>query len=417
MSGRVVRVAAVVLAGLGLAALLAGAVHVVVSPAAHENRPGGPPWVAALAFVAVGSFPAVGGLVVSRRPGNPIGWLLCGTGLLLGLAAAGTAYAGFATIDRRGSLPAPEVAAGRRAGRCRPPWCSPRRSCPCCSRPDGCRRPPGGPSPSAPPRRCWSSCWCSAHAGAAARLRRDRQPARRGRAGGRARRGPPTGGGGLRGRGGAGLGVGRRAAARCRRRGARAAALVRLRGRAAGRRAGRGRGGLGRLALGRRRCAGPGRPRARGRAGGHRHRHPPPPPLRHRRPHRPHRGLRRAQRRRGRLLRGLGRRRRRGVRLRRSARAVAGRGGGRRGVVRAAAQRGCSALVDRLLYGQRRRALRRAVASSARASTSPSRPTRRSRRWSTRWRRRCGCPTPASSCADGARSSRWPRAGSRSARR
>jgi len=46
-------------------------------------RQGGPGYGVLLA-VAFLAYPAVGALVASRRPRNPVGWILCGAGLLLG---------------------------------------------------------------------------------------------------------------------------------------------------------------------------------------------------------------------------------------------------------------------------------------------------------------------------------------------
>ncbi len=53
----------------------------------------------------------VGALVVSRRPENPIGWILCLIGFLSAFGAFSGSYAIYTLVTRPGSLPAGEVAA------------------------------------------------------------------------------------------------------------------------------------------------------------------------------------------------------------------------------------------------------------------------------------------------------------------
>jgi hypothetical protein len=53
----------------------------------------------------------VGALVVSRRPENPIGWILCVIGFLSAFGAFSGSYAIYTLVTRPGSLPAGEVAA------------------------------------------------------------------------------------------------------------------------------------------------------------------------------------------------------------------------------------------------------------------------------------------------------------------
>jgi hypothetical protein len=53
----------------------------------------------------------VGTIIVSRRPGNPIGWILCAVGLLLAFSLFSGLYAFRALVSSPGSLPAGEVAA------------------------------------------------------------------------------------------------------------------------------------------------------------------------------------------------------------------------------------------------------------------------------------------------------------------
>jgi hypothetical protein len=61
--------------------------------------------------LALLAFPTVGALVASRRPGNPIGWILSGIGLLLGIAAFANEYGIYALLTEPGSLPAGETMA------------------------------------------------------------------------------------------------------------------------------------------------------------------------------------------------------------------------------------------------------------------------------------------------------------------
>jgi hypothetical protein len=51
------------------------------------------------------TFPTVGAFVAWRRPKNPIGWILCGTGLLSGVRAFAEVYADFGLAGRPGLLP------------------------------------------------------------------------------------------------------------------------------------------------------------------------------------------------------------------------------------------------------------------------------------------------------------------------
>ncbi|HEX2180674.1 MAG TPA: hypothetical protein VHH10_00210 [Rubrobacteraceae bacterium] len=66
------------------------------------------PWQAQ-AISALGSFgaPVLGGLVASRRPGNPIGWMWLGVGLGIALSSFAGSYATYALGP--GSLPAPRA--------------------------------------------------------------------------------------------------------------------------------------------------------------------------------------------------------------------------------------------------------------------------------------------------------------------
>ena len=61
--------------------------------------------------IALLAFPTVGALVASRRPENPIGWILTGVGILFGFAAFANEYAVYALLTEPGSLPAGETMA------------------------------------------------------------------------------------------------------------------------------------------------------------------------------------------------------------------------------------------------------------------------------------------------------------------
>jgi hypothetical protein len=56
-----------------------------------------------LAFLLFGWF---GALIVSRRPGHPIGWVLCAFGLMSGFGAFAVEYAVYGLITRPGAVPA-----------------------------------------------------------------------------------------------------------------------------------------------------------------------------------------------------------------------------------------------------------------------------------------------------------------------
>ncbi len=73
-------------------------------------------WVSS-ALVGV-SFPTVGAIIAYRRTHNPIGWLLCVSGLVLGMVVFASEYAIYSLLVAPGSLPAGEaVALGNRSWR------------------------------------------------------------------------------------------------------------------------------------------------------------------------------------------------------------------------------------------------------------------------------------------------------------
>ena len=72
-------------------------------------REGGPSWGVLLA-VSFLAYPTVGAFVASRRPKNPVGWILCGVGLLLGSQGLAVAYAGYALSARPSWVPGGKIA-------------------------------------------------------------------------------------------------------------------------------------------------------------------------------------------------------------------------------------------------------------------------------------------------------------------
>jgi hypothetical protein len=101
MSRRAVAWLAWFLAGTSLALGLAGAVFGVLngySPIELARE------VAVGVIMAV-TFPLVGALVASRRPGNSLGWIFCVIGLAEGLVTAGWEYGTYALRTRPGSVP------------------------------------------------------------------------------------------------------------------------------------------------------------------------------------------------------------------------------------------------------------------------------------------------------------------------
>ena len=86
---------------LGLSVLLSGTAVVF----ALLNPPESVLDVAWVAIVLAIPFPAVGVLIVSKQPGNAIGWIFCVIGLLQGLNVFSGQYGRYALLARPGSLP------------------------------------------------------------------------------------------------------------------------------------------------------------------------------------------------------------------------------------------------------------------------------------------------------------------------
>src|SRR5918997_1458902 len=68
------------------------------------------PYWAEDTLLAVG-YSTVGAVVASRRPGNPVGWVLCAIGLSWGAAHFSSEYATYALLAAPGPLPAAKAAA------------------------------------------------------------------------------------------------------------------------------------------------------------------------------------------------------------------------------------------------------------------------------------------------------------------
>jgi hypothetical protein len=63
----------------------------------------------AVSLVGIIGAPILGGLIASRRPRNPYGWLWLGFGLGLALQLLGESYAAYALVVEPGSLPTPRT--------------------------------------------------------------------------------------------------------------------------------------------------------------------------------------------------------------------------------------------------------------------------------------------------------------------
>jgi hypothetical protein len=92
---------------LGVVAVL---FYFVSSSIPLEGRDRPPLAFLPVVLLAILSFATVGALVASRRPKNPIGWILCVMGLATGAAFFAQGYADYALIARPGSLPGGEIA-------------------------------------------------------------------------------------------------------------------------------------------------------------------------------------------------------------------------------------------------------------------------------------------------------------------
>ena len=99
--------------------------------------------VLSLAFLTVGAF------LAGRRPGNAVGWLLLGWGMVMALGSFTGAYVNRGLIRDPGSLPGPSWVGWAEGVIWLPrSGCSP--FCCCCSPTGGFRRHAGGRSPGSP---------------------------------------------------------------------------------------------------------------------------------------------------------------------------------------------------------------------------------------------------------------------------
>jgi signal transduction histidine kinase len=95
-------------------ALLAATAVLTVFSAALDvlsSQGGEPEWVSYVAPLAVLMSSGVGIVLATRRPGNPIGWLLLVNGVVLAVSGLATNYSVYGLLEEPGSLPAADVAA------------------------------------------------------------------------------------------------------------------------------------------------------------------------------------------------------------------------------------------------------------------------------------------------------------------
>src|SRR5215211_7212032 len=98
-------------------AVLAMGLDIYTPPTKYE------PHFSVLAGIPLLVYPTIGALVVSHRPMNAVGWVLCGMGFVLEVLAFSRAYANYSRFAPPGSLPGDKAGAGGRrrgAGDARP---------------------------------------------------------------------------------------------------------------------------------------------------------------------------------------------------------------------------------------------------------------------------------------------------------
>jgi hypothetical protein len=131
--------------------LVATSMALFVQGAGRLEDFSGPDALAAVAYSVVGA------LVVSRRPGNRIGWLFCAVGPFSALYAFAEQYARYSLVTRPGSLPGGGWAAWLAAWTWVPSAFVGLVFLPCCSPMGGCHRPAGAQPPGSRWQR-WGSC-------------------------------------------------------------------------------------------------------------------------------------------------------------------------------------------------------------------------------------------------------------------
>ena len=156
---RLTRPVAWAMAAVALAASVVAAV--VIAVAAGRGIPDAPnAWEGLPLVVGVGAPACVGLVLLLRRPGTRVAWILLAGALSVALVMAAYAVGSLALDDDPGSSPARGRSCSRRSGWC----CSCGRSrSPISSLTGGCRRragasPPRSRSPRAPGRCCSSRC-------------------------------------------------------------------------------------------------------------------------------------------------------------------------------------------------------------------------------------------------------------------
>jgi hypothetical protein len=108
--------------------------------------------------VAAVSAATVGAVLAARRPRHPVGWLLLGVGLGIGVHSLTFGYTRYGLVARPGALPAAGYLAGFDNGVVLS-WIACAGLCCCSPPPAGCPRRAGAGGPGPPRPRPWCGCW------------------------------------------------------------------------------------------------------------------------------------------------------------------------------------------------------------------------------------------------------------------